>query len=604
MPTKCSEFFYFCKNYFNYSIINFFFYNSLYFLSNVQVYKLVYKFLEIGRMDVILVHLNSLVIKQAESLSVRELERLSDLLLYCYVYRIANTDQTTKGMEDKRNDLLIEFHQFLDNCQSYNHQNGVKKLLELGMIEDMFRVWHTEGCKIVPCIKILSDGDYVDLSVPIIESLLPLLKKNQEFSQQQHVLFHSPFFRSISVDSQIRIILQENLYIKRNIRWIKDSVDLFSDDILIELVSVFDPFGQKFQSIGFDNDEDTLNSRSYVHLSCDQVKSSDYGYIAKSQDAIELFLQVLLCLCKRLRQNDSNLSNLPEISMNINNENSSNSNNNSSKSPLLSSSGDEHSLTNSKVLLRSASYLQENIEARKVKKVCCGGDHIGVITDLGEVYTWGSNRSGQLGLGEVGSAPMATPTRVTALQGKIVKRISCGVEFTIIITNKLSVFSWGKGTSGQLGHGNKESIPLPKLISALDGKEIVKISCGFHHTAALTEYGQLYMFGEGFIGNGSEGTFPTPLLIDDIEGEEVVCGWEHTVVRTTQGGLFFIHFFTCSLYVFIKYIEVYTWGAGSYGQLGHGNNNDVKQPKLVESLHNKNIKKIGCGYFHTLAITG
>lgn len=58
------------------------------------------------------------------------------------------------------------------------------------------------------------------------------------------------------------------------------------------------------------------------------------------------------------------------------------------------------------------------------------------------------------------------------------------------------------------------------------------------------------------------------------------------------------------LFIYFFHIEVYSWGNGSFGQLGHGSTDDVLYPKLVESLHKKNIKKIGCGYFHTLAVTG
>merc|ERR1712137_267225 len=91
-------------------------------------------------------------------------------------------------------------------------------------------------------------------------------------------------------------------------------------------------------------------------------------------------------------------------------------------------------------------------------------------------------------------------------------------------------------------------------------------------------------FGEGHLGHGVDGAVSSPIRIREIEnGEEVACGWAHTVVRTSHG-------------------EVYTWGAGEYGQLGHGDNEDVKRPKLVESLRTKSIQKIGCGYLHTLAI--
>ena len=46
-----------------------------------------------------------------------------------------------------------------------------------------------------------------------------------------------------------------------------------------------------------------------------------------------------------------------------------------------------------------------------------------------------------------------------------------------------------------------------------------------------------------------------------------------------------------------------TWGAGSYGNLGHGDNTEVKTPKLVESLLGKPCISVACGSKHTLALT-
>jgi alpha-tubulin suppressor-like RCC1 family protein len=46
---------------------------------------------------------------------------------------------------------------------------------------------------------------------------------------------------------------------------------------------------------------------------------------------------------------------------------------------------------------------------------------------------------------------------------------------------------------GQLGHGNCESEPAPKLVKALSGKLIVRVACGDDHTAAVSSDGKLYV---------------------------------------------------------------------------------------------------------------
>lgn len=49
--------------------------------------------------------------------------------------------------------------------------------------------------------------------------------------------------------------------------------------------------------------------------------------------------------------------------------------------------------------------------------------------------------------------------------------------------------------------------------------------------------------------------------------------------------------------------EVYTWGEGKFGRLGHGTERNCHTPKLVESLHGKRPRQIACGGFHTAVVT-
>ena len=458
-----------------------------------------YKFLEIDRMDIVIVHLNSLVLKQAESLSVRERNILSDLLLYCYIYRIAVLD--AKSSDKPINDIVKEFHTFLETCQAYDHQVAVQSLLRLGMIEDMFKVWKTSGCKVGSCIELLSKEEYMELSGPIVENLLPFLKKSDDFLEEQHVLFKSPFFSALSADEQVKIILNDHAFIKRNITTIVEAIPLLSEESLIELITVFDPEGQKFKNIDFLTSESTIPVQ-YLEVSYDQVPYGDKGYIAKVQDAIELFLQVLLCLCHRLKKKENN--NLPEKKEEI---------------KLEEPEKIEEEKIKNISLSKSNFQLKQNTEARRVSDVSCGCNHIAVITESGELFTWGSNHNGQLGLGSTAIANVATPTRVTELQGKKITLIACGGEYTIVCTIKMDVYSWGKGTSGQLGHGNKQTISSPKLIEAFADSEVevAQLACGFHHTTLLTTDGSLWSFGEGLLGNGTNSAVALPILIEDIE---------------------------------------------------------------------------------------
>jgi RCC1 and BTB domain-containing protein len=70
-------------------------------------------------------------------------------------------------------------------------------------------------------------------------------------------------------------------------------------------------------------------------------------------------------------------------------------------------------------------------------------------------------------------------------------QIECGTWYTVGITKNGEVFSWGDNTDGQLGHGDKKERSVPTKVTALDGIVIIKISCGRYHTAAISDKGEL-----------------------------------------------------------------------------------------------------------------
>lgn len=51
--------------------------------------------------------------------------------------------------------------------------------------------------------------------------------------------------------------------------------------------------------------------------------------------------------------------------------------------------------------------------------------------------------------------------------------------------------------------------------------------------------------------------------------------------------------------------ELYTWGRGNYGRLGHGTSDDVSEPTMVKGLRGHRIIDIACGSgdAHTVAVS-
>ena len=68
-------------------------------------------------------------------------------------------------------------------------------------------------------------------------------------------------------------------------------------------------------------------------------------------------------------------------------------------------------------------------------------------------------------------------------------------EHCLLLTEHGQVYSWGGGSRGQLGHGSLTSEAGPRLVAALDGMRIVRIAAGGWHSAAISDSHDLYMFG-------------------------------------------------------------------------------------------------------------
>ncbi|XP_048259677.1 serine/threonine-protein kinase Nek9-like isoform X1 [Haliotis rufescens] len=85
-----------------------------------------------------------------------------------------------------------------------------------------------------------------------------------------------------------------------------------------------------------------------------------------------------------------------------------------------------------------------------IVSVATGKTHSAVIDLYGYLFTFGSNKYGQLGLGDFKKRECVC--RVGGmLAGQRVERVSCGVGFTVISTNENQIYSWGNGESGRLG---------------------------------------------------------------------------------------------------------------------------------------------------------
>lgn len=128
-------------------------------------------------------------------------------------------------------------------------------------------------------------------------------------------------------------------------------------------------------------------------------------------------------------------------------------------------------------------------------KVCTGHVHTLALTDDGEVYAWGNNKTGCIGCEERGTCQ---PQLVEGLKGKKVIDISAGMESSAALTADHEVYTWyilsisslmirGADNYGQLGQGQgPRYVNKPTKIRTFKNVPIVKIACGQYHMLAVS----------------------------------------------------------------------------------------------------------------------
>uniref|UniRef100_A0A8C5B9B2 HECT and RLD domain containing E3 ubiquitin protein ligase 3 n=1 Tax=Gadus morhua TaxID=8049 RepID=A0A8C5B9B2_GADMO len=205
----------------------------------------------------------------------------------------------------------------------------------------------------------------------------------------------------------------------------------------------------------------------------------------------------------------------------------------------------------------------------RISQIMCGNQHCIALSRDGQLFTWGQNTNGQLGLGK-GEPSSLTPQPLKSLAGIPLAQISAGGDHSFALSLSGAVFGWGKNSAGQLGLNDEQDRAVPCHIKVLRSQKVVYISCGDEHTAALTKDGGLFTFGEGSrgqLGHDSVHNEPLPRRVLELMGSEVsqiACGRCHTLAYVPSSGM------------------VYAFGCNMHGQLGTGTQQDARSPAPLQ----------------------
>ncbi|KAJ0027373.1 hypothetical protein Pint_36467 [Pistacia integerrima] len=243
-------------------------------------------------------------------------------------------------------------------------------------------------------------------------------------------------------------------------------------------------------------------------------------------------------------------------------------------------------------------------------------------------YHRSCERKGNFGLGEVGGW---RPKPILSLED---------VRIILIASDEGKVLSWGYGGHGQLGHSSTENQKVPVVIEALADERVVYITCGGSSSAAITDKGKLYMWGNakdsqlGVPGlpevqpcpvevkflTEDDGLGPHKVLSVAVGASHAMClvsssnfelgrgdkvgGWrpkpitsleDVRIIQTASGGYHSL--------ALTDEGKVLSWGYGGHGQLGHCSTENQKVPVVIKALADERVVYIACGGSSSAAIT-
>ncbi|XP_006644799.1 ultraviolet-B receptor UVR8 isoform X1 [Oryza brachyantha] len=206
-------------------------------------------------------------------------------------------------------------------------------------------------------------------------------------------------------------------------------------------------------------------------------------------------------------------------------------------------------------------------------------------------WSWGAGTDGQLGNGGFQDHHLPQPLLFPLRCRGRVSFVAGGGAHAIALTGDGEVFTWGRGTHGQLGHGDMENIPHPKFVKFFENYSITCVSAGWNHSGFATDSGQLFMCGDGSFGQlGAGDNHPRNLPF------EVAYFTTKHVVRVAFG-------MRHSL-VLLKDNSVYGFGSARRGQIGRCARNQkfYNVPKLIDGFPNCKIGNIYANGDHSAAL--
>jgi myosin-5 len=213
----------------------------------------------------------------------------------------------------------------------------------------------------------------------------------------------------------------------------------------------------------------------------------------------------------------------------------------------------------------SSNAVSKNLSSAQAKIITAGKDHSLLVDEFGNVYSWGKNSEGQLGLGHTRSL---NEIIVHSAIKDPIRAVACKEGVSYAVSSEGKVVTWPQVLTLDTNsmHTQEVNAFRPYQLSFPIGVKISNVSSGSDFAVFLANNGLLYSIGEnkfGELGLGDRHRRIEPILISALKDAnekiiEISCGHKHTIVQSVIG-------------------KLYTWGLNDCYQLGQ----DDKKPRLT-----------------------
>ncbi|MDT4950217.1 MAG: hypothetical protein QOJ37_2812 [Pseudonocardiales bacterium] len=216
-----------------------------------------------------------------------------------------------------------------------------------------------------------------------------------------------------------------------------------------------------------------------------------------------------------------------------------------------------------------------------VTQASAGLGHTLALTSTGEIYSWGLNNLGQLGINSTTNTPH--PTSVPLVGGVRAGAVSAGYSHSLAVTADNRVLAWGDNRTGELGNASPTLATAPTLTAIPSGTKITTVSASFGTSYGLSTDGGVLAWGynaAGQLGNGSTTTTatPTPVPLPGGASATAIAAASSTGYALTGNG------------------DVYTWGDNTYGEFGDGTSTSSPTPVKTHLPTGGSATAIGAGH--------